>query len=1039
MRPLAFLLLLPAAVFVHGADGLPKHYDAPRVSTPIRIDGKLDDAAWQAAAWTDSFVDIEGNSKSKPRFRTRAKIAWDDTHLYIAAEMEEPHVWGTLTKHDSVIFHDNDFEVFIDPNGDTLDYYEFEMNALNTGWDLFLNKPYLMKGKADNKWEIPGLKTAVHVDGTLNDPRDTDQGWSVEIAMPWAALGAYEHKGKDWRINFSRVEWRHEIVGGKYRRVKGAKEDNWVWSPQGKVNMHIPEQWGFVRFVEGASSAVSYQRQIRPIVAQRCQLCHQGAKPAGEIDLSTFAGLARITAGNRLLPAIMGNPPRMPKGAAPLEAAQVELIRRWVAEGALNDGGVDDKWWSLRPLPKQQDRGVGGIDAYIAAKWKAAGVTGSPEADRRALIRRVTYDLTGLPPTPEQVRSFEADPSPQAYEHLVDRLLASPRYGERWARHWLDVSHYGDTHGYDKDKPRLNAWPYRDWVINALNSDLPYSEFVARQVAGDDLYPRDPQALVATGFLAAGPWDFVGHQELKEGTVDKDLSRLLDRDDIVAQVMSTFTSSTAHCARCHYHKFDPIPQEDYYRLQAVFSGIDRADRPFDDDPDLHARRQALLEERRRAQMAMQPLLDRVEFATSPAIVEIDIRLQDAGLLLAHIGEPKTPAEADEKKMLTERRERDRKLRAEMVDALVGEENKAKLAQLQAEAKLVDEKLAALPAPRLVYGPASYFTRAGNFRPSLEPRPISLLARGDVKSPQQRLGPGALSMLNLPLPELRPGEEGSYRAALAKWLTAEGNVLTWRSIVNRVWHYHFGAGIVDTPNDFGRLGSQPSHPELLDWLAIWFRDEAHGSLKQLHRLIVTSAVYRQSSDDRPEAARIDASNRLLWRMNRLRLEAEAVHDAVLQTAGKLDLTQGGPGVRMFFFKDDHSPVYDYARFDPASPGANRRSIYRFIVRSAPDTFMDRLDCPDPSVLAPKRNMTLTAIQALALLNNPFMVRMSEALAARLGAEARDIPAQVSRAVELVYQRQPRPDERQELEAYGTRHGLANLCRLLFNTNEFLFAD
>ena len=265
------------------------------------------------------------------------------------------------------------------------------------------------------------------------------------------------------------------------------------------------------------------------------------------------------------------------------------------------------------------------------------------------------------------------------------------------------------------------------------------------------------------------------------------------------------------------------------------------------------------------------------------------------------------------------------------------------------------------------------------------------------------------------------------------------MLTWRSIVNRVWHYHFGAGLVDTPNDFGRLGAQPSHPELLDWLAVWFRDEAHGSLKQLHRLIVTSAVYRQSSAERAEAAHVDASNRLLWRMNRARLEAEAVHDAVLQTAGQLDLTAGGPAVRMFYFKDDHSPVYDYARFDPESPGARRRSIYRFVVRSAPDPFMDRLDCPDPSVLAPKRNTTLTAIQALALLNNPFMVRTSQAFAARLEKEAAGIPAQIRRAVELVYQRPPRDDERKELEAYAARHGLANLCRLLFNTNEFLFAD
>jgi hypothetical protein len=248
-----FLLLLAAAAALSAQ--VPKHYDCPRANGPVRIDGKLTDAAWIRAPWTEDFVDIEGARKPKPRFRTRAKMLWDDQYFYVAAEMEEPHVWGTLTKHDSVIFHDNDFEVFIDPNGDTLEYYEFEINALNTTWDLFLPKPYRFGGKARDSWEIPGLKSAVHVRGTLNDPRDVDQGWSVELAFPWTALAQYAHRptppqrGDEWRVNFSRVEWLHEIVGGKYRKVKGKKEDNWVWSPQGVINMHVPEHWGIVRFM----------------------------------------------------------------------------------------------------------------------------------------------------------------------------------------------------------------------------------------------------------------------------------------------------------------------------------------------------------------------------------------------------------------------------------------------------------------------------------------------------------------------------------------------------------------------------------------------------------------------------------------------------------------------------------------------------------------------------------------------------------------------------------------------------------------------
>jgi len=254
MQLVGCILAVGLTAALLGAGELPKRYLCRRAAAPIRIDGRLDDAAWRRAPWTDRFVDIEGDRKPAPRFRTRVKMLWDDEYFYVAAEMEEPHVWATLTQHDSVIFHDNDFEVFIDPNGDRLEYYEFEINALNTGWDLFLPKPYKDGGKARNEWEIPGLKTAVHVRGSLNDPRDRDRGWSVEIAFPWKALAEYAHQpappreGDEWRVNFSRVEWRHEVVGGKYLKIAGRKEDNWVWSPQGVINMHIPEKWGIVRF-----------------------------------------------------------------------------------------------------------------------------------------------------------------------------------------------------------------------------------------------------------------------------------------------------------------------------------------------------------------------------------------------------------------------------------------------------------------------------------------------------------------------------------------------------------------------------------------------------------------------------------------------------------------------------------------------------------------------------------------------------------------------------------------------------------------------
>jgi hypothetical protein len=282
------------------------------------------------------------------------------------------------------------------------------------------------------------------------------------------------------------------------------------------------------------------------------------------------------------------------------------------------------------------------------------------------------------------------------------------------------------------------------------------------------------------------------------------------------------------------------------------------------------------------------------------------------------------------------------------------------------------------------------------------------------------------------------DEGSARAALARWIVDPGNVLTWRSIVNRVWQYHFGAGLVDTPNDFGRMGSLPSHPELLDWLAVEFRDRGE-SLKALHRLIVTSSTYRQSSAEEPANARLDAANRFLWRQNRRRLDAEAVRDTVLATSGKLDLRRGGPSVRQFAFKDDHSPIYDYASFDVDDPDAYRRSVYRFIVRSVPDPLMECLDCADPSLLTPKRNTTLTALQALAMLNNALFVRQAEHFANRLSTASADPREQVRLAYRLALSREPRDDEAQVLVEYAATYNLANACRLIFNMNEFVFID
>jgi mono/diheme cytochrome c family protein len=695
--------------------------------------------------------------------------------------------------------------------------------------------------------------------------------------------------------------------------------------------------------------ADSFRAQIAPLFEKYCLHCHGGEKPKGGLSLAT--GKLVLTGGDSgpavvpgkpdqslLLKMISGAKPKMPQKAKPLTTEEVASVRQWIASGAawpdnlvLKDRRFEGQsWWSFQPLRRPPVPAVRNpqwvktpIDAFILATLESKQLTPSPEADRRTLIRRLTFNLHGLPPTPEEVDAFLHDSSPDAYERLVDRLLESPHYGERWARHWLDVVHYGDTHGYDKDKRRNNAWPYRDYVVRSFNADKSYTRFVEEQLAGDRLCPNEPDGVIATGFIAAGPWDFVGHVELREGTVEKEKTRLIDRDDMVASTMSTFTSLTVHCARCHDHKFDPIPQSDYYRLQAVFAGVERGGRVY---------------------------------------LKLPMPFANAGRVYAAV-------------------------------------------------------------PR-------------------SPRPIHVLHRGDVEQRREQVGPGGIAAI--------AGIEGDFklagstdeaegRVALAQWIVHKDNPLTWRSIVNRVWHYHFGKGIVDTPNDFGRMGGEPSHPELLDWLAMEFRDGGQ-SLKKLHRLIVRSSAYRQSAAHSPTAGTMDRDNRLLWRMNRLRLDAESLRDAVLVVSGKLDTRMGGPGFDLFRFRDDHSPEYDHSALERIhDPATYRRTVYRFVVRSVPNPFLDCLDCADANQNVPVRTTTLTALQALALLNDPFMLKQAEHLAERLKLATKDSGAQTELAFRLLFARDPTQEERVEVAEYAAKHGLASACRLLFNLNEFMFID
>jgi Protein of unknown function (DUF1553)/Protein of unknown function (DUF1549)/Planctomycete cytochrome C len=990
-----------------------------------------------------------------------------------------------------------------------------------------------------------------------------------------------------------------------------------------------------------AVSPPDFVNDVRPILERSCIGCHgpEKQKSGYRLDVRDIAikggdsGEAAIVphdaSTSPLIRYVSGEdeemlmPPKM-SGKPRLTSAQIDTLRAWINAGprwpeefAGASGDAKDHW-SLRSLVKPSvpvGHAINPIDVFIRDKLALNKLEPAPAADRRTLIRRLYYDLIGLPPTPEEVDAIVADQTPTSYESLVTRLLASPRHGEHWARHWLDVAHYADTHGNDHDYARPNAWPYRDYVIRAFNADKPYARFIQEQVAGDALFSDDPQATVALGFLAAGPWDETLMVGVREDTVDHRFSQVLDRDDMVTTVMSTFSALTIHCARCHNHKFDPISQREYYALQAVFAGVDRADRPYDLDAATHVRRRELVarktaidrrdatvirslgtpEARREIDLFMNAYANRrkswqplevvsvtsasgvaTKFArqadgswfVSGELPEKDtfivtaqvnakdiraIRLEalpddrlpgkgpgryaasgnfhltefrvhaqpsrgetngavrlefsratadhwDRGDTIANAidDQPKTfwsihprygevheavfdlkePLGHDVGSTLIIRLEQtgttghqlgrfrlsyctgvlppDQRapVPAALIELLRKPATERTLEQrrelsLQVLGYEVERQIDALPGPRMVYAVTRDFPSTGSFKPANTPRPIHLLIRGDLNQPGERVEPGSLACvqgLGAALAISNPSDESARRAALAQWLTDDRNSLTWRCIVNRVWHYHFGRGLCDTPNDFGKMGAIPSHPELLDWLAVWFRDEAKGSLKALHRLIVTSDTYRQSSQDQADHSKRDAENHLLWRMNRRRLTAEQVRDTLLQMSGRLDLTMGGPSVVQFvhrgkatFMPDGGAPPFlDYANFAPDASENGRRSVYRFLFRTMPDPFMDALDAPDGGSLTPVRGQSTTVFGAFALLNNAFVIRQCEHIAARLDKEAGD-KAQVVRAFRLLLEREPRPEELARFTAYTRRHGLANACQIIVNSNEFLYID
>ena len=757
----------------------------------------------------------------------------------------------------------------------------------------------------------------------------------------------------------------------------------------------------------------SPEANIAALLARNCLECHSGAEPKGGLDLTRRErALAGGESGAALKPGDesslllrridAGEMP--PEGRPPLTSEQRAELRTWITAGAkwatdpidpflyTSDRRAGYNWWSLQPLravvpPAVADKSwpINPIDHFILHRLESTGFKPSPPADRRTLIRRLYFDLIGLPPTPEEVADFLNDADPHAYEKLVDRLLDSPHYGERWARHWLDLVRYGESQGFERNKLRPNAWRYRDFVVEAFNSDLPYDDFIRWQIAGDVLRPDDPLAVVASGLLVMGPYDLTAYNN---GTPDmRKFAREEELEGLVATVCQTFLGLTVNCARCHDHKFDPITQKEFYQISAAIGGTNQG------------------EERESLSAGGRPAAEQ--------------RTGELRTQIAALAQREKEASELQRRELAARRSR-----------------------LESVVRLLEGGPAHLTVPQ-------------------QPDAWRVLARGDFRQPGDVVSPRGIAAVPGVAADWKlaaDAPEADRRKALAAWIANADNPLTPRVIVNRLWGYHFGAGLVRTPSDFGFQGGLPSHPELLDWLAGELARPSKGkawSLKRIQRLIVTSATYEQASAvrgqelaakkaDTPQSAlrdpqSADAENRLLWRQMPRRLEAETFRDAVLSVSGELDSRLGGPGYRDWTVSSAGNNE-TYAVFDAVGGEFNCRSIYRTCLRTGTSPLLDILDCPDPSVATPRRSMTTTPLQALALLNNKFIEHYAERFADRLRREAGDdAAAQVKRAYALALAREPAADEAEVARQFVANHGLTQFCIVLFNASEFIDID
>ena len=937
---------------------------------------------------------------------------------------------------------------------------------------------------------------------------------------------------------------------------------------------------------------VDFESDIAPIFSQHCVRCHYDGNAQGDISLARIESIHEAGYLDsehpedsyliELVEGTDGDLPEMPKDSEPLTVEQVDLIKRWVAQGAVwpkdyvvrEKTEVDSSWWSFQPIRRRFKHAS--VDGFIADRLKADGLQMSKPANPRTLVRRATYDLTGLPPTPEEVATFleDCDDSSldSAYQKLLDRLLHSPHYGERWGRHWLDVVRFGESNGFERNVINNHIWPFRDYVIRSINQDKPFNQFIAEHLAGD-VGRNDPASAIGTAFLVAGPYDDVGNQD----AVQARQIRANTLDEIIRATSEAFLGLTIGCARCHDHKFDPILQSDYYSLYATFAGIrhgsvplgteqekmERADRlrplneqrveierrinqmnasvterakhhlsryqsrwtrePVDrggteetfdsrlakfvrfvceaQDTNLRSRRGFGIDEFEvwsasdsglpsenlalatnggkatgasrkiedfpdaytaelaidgktggarflaasdslTIELAEPSRIDRVFFSSSRNAADVA-----AGGFFSFVAEYRIEVSLDGENWEEVANGRDRKptrfasnptheehriLELEMVEF-----ERQQLKRLNAQLANIKREIAKVPELEKVWigtrnrqdaaGPFPIFLGGSPEKHGMEVQPSSLSVLSDQSGYRLEVSV----------------DESQRRRALADWLVGDDNPLTARVLANRVWHYHFGRGLVATPSDFGFMGGQPTHPELLDFLASKLQ-EFNWRLKPLHRLIMSSETYRQASDNNEAAAHVDSEARLLWRFPPRRLSAEEIRDTILLVCGKIKkydgaslVPDGGPGFRLYRFMQDN--VCTYAPLDTHGPETYRRAVYHQNARASVVDLMTDFDQPDCAFSTPRRAETTTPLQSLTMMNHAFTSDMSEALAARVTSGEPDgvVSTPIQRAFLFCFNRNATDAELSECNAFVQEHGLVALCRVLLNTSELIY--